>query len=173
MSRQMGDLMWELEDKGRATNLLRTHLFVVFDFIFGDDAIGLLGLLPGELDAALLHVLFDDLADFERGYSDRTISISGRQTLPACTCIRPTTNQPQRLLHLCWAGLLSWLNIHKDASTCLRHMIKISIYGANGVATASGKKCNMLATNDISVQLIPTFSSSTHIFPCDWAQKAS
>ena len=58
----------------------KTHFFVVFDFIFCDDAVGLVRLLPGELDAALLHLLLDDLADLGRSCVDKNMSISGGQT---------------------------------------------------------------------------------------------
>lgn len=55
----------------------QTHFFVVFDFIFSDDAVGLMWLLPGELDAALLHFLLDDLADLGWCCLDKNMSISG------------------------------------------------------------------------------------------------
>lgn len=55
---------------------MQTYFFVVFDFIFRDDAVGLMGLLPGELDATLLHLLLDDLADLGRSCLDKSMSIS-------------------------------------------------------------------------------------------------
>lgn len=55
---------------------MQTYFFVVFDFIFRDDAVGLVGLLPRELDAALLHLLFDDLTDLGRSCLDKSMSIS-------------------------------------------------------------------------------------------------
>lgn len=91
-------------DKGHTTNAVQTYFLVVFDFIFRDDAVGLVGLLPGELDAALLHFLLDDLADLGRSCLDKSMSISGGQTLPARTRIRPATNWPQRLLHRAPSG---------------------------------------------------------------------
>lgn len=58
-------------------NRHRTYFFVVFDFIFFDDAVGLLGLQPGELDAALLHLLVDDLPDLGWSCRDRNTALSG------------------------------------------------------------------------------------------------
>lgn len=55
---------------------MQTYFFVVFDFIFRDDAVGLVGLLPRELDAALLHLLLNDLTDLGRSCLDRRMSIS-------------------------------------------------------------------------------------------------
>lgn len=77
-----------------------THFFVVFDFVLRDDAVGLVGLLPGELDAALLHFLLDDLADLGRSCLDKSMSISAGQTLSAhththtnqLTTLHPLTN---------------------------------------------------------------------------------
>jgi len=65
-----------------------THFFIVFDFIFRDDTIGLLGFLPGELDAALLHFFLDDLADLGRSCLERNMSISGGQTRSGHTRLR-------------------------------------------------------------------------------------
>lgn len=62
------------------TNLLSAHLFVVFDLILRDDTVRLLGLLPGELDAALLHLLLDDLADLGWSCAEKKVSVSARQT---------------------------------------------------------------------------------------------
>lgn len=77
------NVMWKMEGKElqketkTQTNPLQTHFFVVFDFIFCDDAVGLVGLLPGELDAALLDFLLDDLTDLGRSCLDKNMSISG------------------------------------------------------------------------------------------------
>lgn len=95
--------MWQMEEKGfqKETNVVQTHFFVVLDFIFRDDAVGLVGLLPRELDAALLDLLLDDLADLGWSCLDKGMSVSqvgGGQTLYARTSIQPATNQPQRLL---------------------------------------------------------------------------
>ncbi len=97
--------------------MLQTHFLVVFDFIFRDDAIGLVGLLPGELDAALLHFLPDDLADLGRSCLDKNMSISGRQTLSARTRIQPGTNQSRRLPHQHSAAPRELANIHGDVYT--------------------------------------------------------
>lgn len=107
-----------------------THFFVVFDFIFRDDAIGLLGLLPGELDAALLHLLLDDLADLGRSCLDKNMSISWGQTNSARTRIKPATNQ----LHH------SSSNTQRPWSKCLHLLIEISIalQTAEDSVTAAG-----------------------------------
>lgn len=94
------------------TNLLQTHFFIVFDFIFRDDAVGLVGLLPGELDAALLHFLLDDLADLGWSCLDKNMSIGEGQTLSARTCIQPSTNQPRWLLRWHSETLAKLMNIH-------------------------------------------------------------
>lgn len=91
--------MWQMEEKGfqKETNVVQTHFFVVLDFIFCDDAVGLVGLLPRELDAALLDLLLDDLADLGWSCLDKGMLVSqvgGGQTLYARTSIRPATNQP-------------------------------------------------------------------------------
>ena len=67
------------------TKVLQTYFFIVFDFIFCDDAVWLLGLLPRKLDAALLHLFLDDLTDLGWGCLDKNMSISKGQTLSART----------------------------------------------------------------------------------------
>lgn len=59
------------------------HLLVVLDLVFGDDAVWLLRLLPGELDAPLLDPLLDDLADLRGSCRGKDTSISPGQT-PLC-----------------------------------------------------------------------------------------
>ena len=73
------------EKQKAKTNLLHTHFLIVFDLIFRDDAVGLLRLLPGELDAALLHLLLDDLADLGWSCLDKNMSVSEGQSLSAHT----------------------------------------------------------------------------------------
>lgn len=43
-----------------------THFLIVLDLIFGDDAVGLLWFLPGELNAVLLYSLLYHLAHLRR-----------------------------------------------------------------------------------------------------------
>lgn len=121
-------------------NLPQTHLFVVFDFIFCDDAVGLVGLLPGELDAALLHFLLDDLTDLGRSCLDKNMSISGGRSLSARThaysqpLISRATPSPTL------SGPRELTNIRGDA--CLHLMIEISITvqtAEDSVSTAHGK----------------------------------
>lgn len=69
----------------RETDRLKTHLFKVLDLVFCDDAVGLLRLLPGELDAALLHFLPDDLADLGWSCLDKSMSVSEGQAPSART----------------------------------------------------------------------------------------
>lgn len=95
-------------NRQRQTNVLQTHFFVVFDLIFCDDTVGLLRFLPGELDAALLHFLFDDLADLGRSCLEKNMSISGGQTLSACTGIRPATKWAPPTLHQHSLALSTW-----------------------------------------------------------------
>lgn len=75
---------WEKrrEETRTQTDLLHTHFFVVLDLIFGDDAVGLVGFLPGELDAALLHLLLDDLTDLGRSCSDKECVNKGQSRPP-------------------------------------------------------------------------------------------
>ena len=100
----------------------QTHFFVVFDFIFRDDAVGLLGLLPGELDAALLHFLLDDLADLGRRCLDKNTSISWGQTF---TCTQPDTDQQRESSNntrLPWELLnahTSWYTFQLQCKRCL------------------------------------------------------
>lgn len=49
-----------------------THLLVVFDFVLFDDAVSLTRLLPGQLNAALLHCFFDELSDLGRSCMKKT-----------------------------------------------------------------------------------------------------
>lgn len=55
-----------------------THLLVVFDFVLLDGAVSLARLLPGQLDAALLHGFLDELADLGRSCGKKT-EMSKRQ----------------------------------------------------------------------------------------------
>lgn len=90
---------WCFGKRQRQTNVAQTYFFIIFDLIFCDDTVGLLGLLPGEVDAVLLHSLFDDLADLGWSCLEKSMSISAGQTLSACTGIRPAANEPHQLLH--------------------------------------------------------------------------
>lgn len=109
--------MWSERWRGkclrRRQGRKQTHFFVVFDFIFRDNAVGLLRLLPGELDAALLHFLLDDLADLGWSCLDKNMSISWGQTF---TCIQPRHKSATWILQQHSAALvLMWklLNVYR------------------------------------------------------------
>ena len=75
-----------------------THLLVVLDLVLCDDAVGLLGLVPGELDAALLHALPHDLADLRRGCWNNTeasarVSIEAQLIQPQLTVSQTADSQ--------------------------------------------------------------------------------
>ena len=92
-----------------------THFFVVFDLVLGDDAVGLLGLLPGQLDAALLHLLLADLADLRWSCLDRR-DIDERRANPVSTHTHTHTHSHKSTTHTHThtllrrhsAGLVSW-----------------------------------------------------------------
>lgn len=135
-----GEKRFQRETKAQ-TNLLHTHFFIVFDFIFCDDTVGLLGFLPGQLDAALLHFLLDDLADLGGSCIDKNMSISrGQPSLHAHAYSLPQisrTDSSANTQRHSRADEYSW-----DASKCLHLMIKISITvqtAEDSVALASGK----------------------------------
>lgn len=64
----------------KGTNTFASYLFIVFDLIFRDDTVRLLGRLPGELDAALLHLLLDDFADLGWSCLEKKVLVSAGQT---------------------------------------------------------------------------------------------
>lgn len=76
---------------------IHTHFFIIFDFIFCDDTVGLLRLLPGELNAALLHFFLDDLTDLGWSCLEKNMSVSEGQTL-ARTRTRAHKTQSATLL---------------------------------------------------------------------------
>lgn len=119
---------WCFRKRQRQTNVAQTYFFIIFDLIFCDDTVGLLGLLPGEVDAVLLHSLFDDLADLGWSCLEKNMSISAGQTLSACTGIRPAANEAHQLLHqhsqaLCTWWIFTWtlLNVYTSWSKFQLH----------------------------------------------------
>ena len=64
----------------RGCAAVATHLLVVLDLVLDDDPVGLVGLLPGQLHATLLHALLQHLAHLGRGWAEQgDRSETGRQ----------------------------------------------------------------------------------------------